>query len=80
MIFFQLLHTSIHLDIAKFYVLNLLQDFGKIGLQSCGPSNFGDDFVVQESNLGCLRVVQLWPSGRIFFKPPTLTALNSAAV
>ena len=33
-----------------------------------------------ESNLGYPRLVRSWPSGRIFFKPPTLTACNFTAL
>ena len=35
-----------------------------------------DDIIVRESNPGRKRVVRGWPAGRIFFKPPTLTACN----
>ena len=49
-------------------------------LQSYSPSNFVDNPIVQDSQPGCRRVVRLWPSSRIAFKPPTLTACNLAVL
>ena len=45
-------------------------------LQSYKLSKLEDDPIVRESNLGCTRVVRGGPAGRIFLKPPTLTACN----
>ena len=45
-------------------------------LQNYKLSKLEDDPIVQESKLGRTRVVRGGPVGRIFFKPPTLTACN----
>ena len=45
-------------------------------LQSYKLPKLEDDPIVQESNPGRTRVVRGGPGGRIFFKPPTLTACN----
>ena len=48
--------------------------------QSNELSNSEDDPIVRESNPGRLHVVGLRLGGRIFFKPPTLTAHNFIAL
>ena len=45
-------------------------------LQSYKLSKLEDDPIVWELNLGRTPVVRGGPDGRIFFKPPTLTACN----
>ena len=45
-------------------------------LQSYKLSKLEDDPIVRVSNPGRTRVVRDGPVGRIFFKPPTLTAFN----
>ena len=49
-------------------------------MQSCKLSKMEDDPIVRESNLGRTRVVRGGPAGRIFFKPPSLTACNFDAL
>ena len=45
-------------------------------LQNYKVSKLEDYPIVRESNPGRTRVVRGGPDGRIFFKPPTLTACN----
>ena len=45
-------------------------------LQSYKLSKLQDDRIVRESRLGRTCVVRGGPDGKIFFKPPTLTACN----
>ena len=45
-------------------------------LQSYKLPKLEDDPITWESNAGRTRVVRGGPVGRIFFKPPTLTACN----
>ena len=71
------------------FMLTIGQDLSKevlwvsVGQRAAinGPSNFEaeGDPNVQEPNQGCPHLVRLWPSGRIFFKPPTLTACKCAS-
>ena len=48
-------------------------------LQSYGPSNFEDDQIVRDLNLGHTNVDDFGQAAESFFKPPTLTACNFAA-
>ena len=50
------------------------------GMQSCGLSNFENDLIIQDSNLGCTCLVRVRQRYMIFFRSPTLTACNFAAL
>ena len=59
---------------------------GKTYLKNVGQKaaakllNFEDDLIVQDSNLGRLRLVQPWSRGKISLRSPTLTVCSFAAL